>query len=162
MNIPEGFIAKNWTMDPETEDLIPGSKLRNGLFVLIEDTTWGGRLDAEAFADEETRNPYEYQRLMTTQRWCEVSDLQRLSHEIIKFIGIYPDGTKISRTYNLSWCWYVKKDQAVIPYNIVNDKVKLAQMIAAHTSGLQFAHPEQADFDIAGEAIKVIETLINN
>lgn len=45
------------------------------------------------------------------------------------------------------------------PYSIPRDR--LAQMVAAHTSGLEDAIPEQVDFEIADKMLKMLEEEIS-
>lgn len=104
--IPEGYVALDYKNDPETEDLIFGSELQEGMVVLIEATTLrdnpeGANLDS----------PYTRHRLDQNSRWCKITKLLRNSihsSEVVTFIGVYADGTKMSRTFAVGNCWFVK------------------------------------------------------
>lgn len=104
--IPEDFTPLNFRMDPATEDLIRGDKLENGMVVLIEQAMHREDPD-RAFNTERELTAYEMERLQRNSRWCRVTGLYTQG-DITQFIGVYADGTKHSRTYNLSYCWYVK------------------------------------------------------
>lgn len=103
------FEPMDYVMNPETDDLIRGDKLREGMIVLLESVSM--RRDAENFADPKTR-PYDRQRSLETSRWCTVTDMHTSSGDgrVMSFIGLYADGTKFERMYNESFCWFVKLD----------------------------------------------------
>jgi len=106
--IPKGFASKNFIMDPATDDMIYGSELEEGMIVLMGDSLI--REDPAQFfqTPEEERSEYTENRLRQSARWCRVTKLRYHGH-IVQFIGVYEDGTKVSRSYANSYAWYVKK-----------------------------------------------------
>ncbi len=101
--VPVAFVPLNYLNDPETEDLIFGDQLVEGMVVLIEGTL--SRANPDHY---QTTNPYDQHRIQETARWCRVITLRR-ERDIITFIGEYGDGTKLKRSYNYCFTWYVKK-----------------------------------------------------
>jgi hypothetical protein len=102
------LVDKFYENDPLTEDVIFGDKLRNGMRVLLEDSTFK--------PDLSQTNPsgYDLERRREISRWCEVSEV-RFSEKVVSFIGIYDDGTKKKRAYAVDWAWIVKKVDVVTP-----------------------------------------------
>lgn len=98
------YVDQYYQMDPNTDDLIRGSELRNGMRVLFEDPTTRLLIDPKG----ELTNK---QRSVTDKwnRWCIVSDL-RTEGRTSYFIGLYDDGTKFTFARDLNNGWYVKKD----------------------------------------------------
>jgi hypothetical protein len=112
-DIPEGYVGPLFTMNPETEDLIRGTQLEEGMIVLIHDPT-NRYEDPKKYENVEVIEPYGHARLLREGRWCKVTEIfQRRESDVLQFIGLYSDGTKHNRMYNESWCWYVKTDPAV-------------------------------------------------
>lgn len=106
IEIPGGFVARDYIMDPATDDLIRGTSLREDMVVLIGDHMM--RDDPE----QENPSPYQQQRMRENNRWCRITDLQfnaRHSNEVASFIALYADGEKIGRTYGTMHFWLVKK-----------------------------------------------------
>lgn len=105
--VPASFLPYVYISDPETEDLIFGDALADGMIVAIEDTHLRANPDRLAVAD-----PDERLRILETARWCRVEKLRTRDYgnvTVVTFIAEYSDGSKISRLYNLSLAWYVKK-----------------------------------------------------
>jgi hypothetical protein len=107
--IPKGFVAKNFDMDPETDDIIRGRYLQHGMIVLIEESIMRENPSKHVDDNPHDCDNYECQRIKETSQWCMVSDLSRKG-EITSFVGIYSDGVKRSRIYNESYFWLVKKE----------------------------------------------------
>ena len=117
LNIPAEFVESNFSMNPETDDLIFGEVLKDGMVVLLEDTLMRAsparkrRLE-EGTAKGEGLGWYEQdeRRLNETSRWCRIERLRLMSgnSEMVTFVGVYSDGTKRIRTYNKSYGWFVK------------------------------------------------------
>ncbi len=108
--IPTEYTPEIWTMNPETEGLLRGSEIENGMVVHIEGQSFT-RNDPSAHAlgvDHEC-DKYKCARLDVDQRWCVVTDVQ-FKNGLLSFVGVYSDGVLASRTYNTSWFWYVKKE----------------------------------------------------
>lgn len=125
------ITGQRYTMDPETEDLIYGDKLENGMVVMIEASLVRGSVDSTS--------KYEQERALTANRWCEVTELRvrpRYGEEgpdpLIKFIGLYADGTKRERTYSGGYCWFVKKDSLPKPAD-VDETIKNPQSFVGHS-----------------------------
>lgn len=97
------FVPIDYMMDPVTEDLIRGSDLKEGMVVLIEDPMVR---DDPSDLDKEDLRPYTIRRIHEASRWCMVTKLEQ--GQILSFIGIYGDGTKMHRQYSDRYCWYVK------------------------------------------------------
>lgn len=101
------FAAKFYQMDPTTDDLIPLRELQDGMVVLIESSVH--REDPSAISFD----PAHTTKLLRNNRWCEVSKLELMHTGVelqARFIGIYADGTKMSRYYGGQAAFYVKKD----------------------------------------------------
>ena len=97
------FVPIDYMMDPVTEDLIRGSELKEGMVVLIEDALV--REDPKKL-DEENTSRTNVLRIWDTSRWCMVTKL--IQGDVMSFIGVYGDGTKMSRMYSDRYCWFVK------------------------------------------------------
>ena len=98
MTVPVAEVGKQYMSDPETDDLIRGEELQDGMVVLVADGLFRGS----------TMGRYE------DNRWCRVSKLkfspQREYGRITSFVGVYADGSLFPRSYSESYFWYVKKD----------------------------------------------------
>lgn len=97
------FAPIDYMMDPVTEDLIRGSDLKEGMVVLIEDHL--AREDPKRLSSENLYHSTAV-RIWETSRWCMVTKLQQ--GDVMSFIGVYGDGTKMSRMYSDRYCWFVK------------------------------------------------------
>ena len=102
--IPDGFAPRVYPLDPDTEDLIFGDQLVEGMVVLFEDSLLRG--DANHI---DTESPITRARTLETTRWCRVSSVRRSGH-IVVFIGEYADGSKLRRSYAQDYAWFVKKN----------------------------------------------------
>lgn len=107
--IPTEYTPEIWTMNPETEGLLRGSELTNGMVVHIEGRS-SERNDPSAheLGSDHECDKYKCARLDIDQRWCVVTDAKFQNH-ILSFVGVYADGVQASRSYSTSWFWYVKK-----------------------------------------------------
>jgi hypothetical protein len=96
------YVDQYFKMDPETDDLIRGYDLKDGMKVLIEDYNWrmntNETLSGGMKALADIRN-----------RWTTVTNLD-VEGSNVNFIGVYDDGTKATITRNENMGWYVKKD----------------------------------------------------
>ncbi len=101
--IPSAFVPLYYMNDPETEDLIFGDMLKEGMVVLLEDTVL--RPDPDYY---QTSSAQAQVRIQETARWGRIVDLRR-TNDIVTFICEYSDGSKRRRSYNISFTWYVKK-----------------------------------------------------
>ncbi len=100
-----GFVPQTYTMDPETEDLLPsGEMLREGMVVLIESWQWRYDIDREL-------TDRSFNLALQRNRWCTVTQIKR--NELgnhFKFVGVYEDGTKRVREIPTGVAWLVKLD----------------------------------------------------
>lgn len=103
INMFNYFVDKWYTNDPQTEDVIYGDDLKNGMIVLLN------RRTIHREDPKNIRNENERERLLTQNRYCEVTGLRRRG-DLVQFIGVYPGGTKVDRTYSNSYTWIVRKD----------------------------------------------------
>jgi hypothetical protein len=123
LDIPVGTVPLSYIMDPETDDLLDGSELKNGMIVLIESVSmrenpegtvrvFGMPTEALIEIPDEVKamlkSPYSEVRIQETSRWCRVTRL-KVYDNIDSFIGLYADGTKMSRQYHEHYYWLVKK-----------------------------------------------------
>lgn len=106
--IPEGFVPLDFIMNPATDDLIFGYDLKEGMVVLLESLS--AREDPKRLEDVNV-HPYTKNRIFENARWCLVTRIttMRGAYDVHSFIGLYADGTKMSRTFNRSFAWIVKK-----------------------------------------------------
>lgn len=102
--IPDGFAPRVYLLDPDTEDLIFGDQLTEGMVVLLEDSLL--RHDAD---DIQSQAPITRAKTLETARWCRVDAVRRNGH-IVAFIGEYADGSKLRRSYANHYAWFVKKN----------------------------------------------------
>ncbi len=101
--IPETFVPLNYTNDPETEDLIFGDELREGMVALCEDPLVRPNPDRY-----ESAGPHEQIRILEGARWARIASIRRRG-DILSVICEYHDGSKSARTMNVSFAWFVKK-----------------------------------------------------
>jgi len=95
--IPTVEVTGTYVLDPETEDLIWGDQLEEGMVVLIEDAVIC-RTDSHGGL----------KKRWETVKWCQVTSLRRQG-DSIRFIGVYDDGAKAARRYHQDYAWFVKK-----------------------------------------------------
>ncbi|QCB93334.1 hypothetical protein [Cellulomonas shaoxiangyii] len=100
------YVDRFYEMDPQHDDLIRGSGLADGMVVLIEDHLFRADPDRISTGDDWSR--YEQHKARENNRWCTVSELHRY-RDLVEFVGLYADGTKVPRRYNESFYWLVKK-----------------------------------------------------
>lgn len=103
------YVDQYYVMNPETDDLIRGDKLKNGMRVLLESSISRHPIDPKG-----KYTPEQLVSLDKWNRWCVVSDL-RIGSRQTYFIGIYDDGTKFTFGRDLVNGWYVKKDSIPAP-----------------------------------------------
>ncbi len=165
--IPEGYVEGVHVMDPGTEDLLLGRELKVGMVVLLEDVALRDsfhNLDKKSDPSKfpvfkENVHHTTIERFLESSRWAKIVRIDedsRVHGGQINFIAEYADGTLRGRHYNVGYAWYVKKvelpDEA---FNINLDS--FAQLVAAHTSGLQDAIPEQGDYETAQRIIDLLD-----
>ena len=105
---PEGLVPLDYVMDPKTEDVVYGDELRDGDVVLIES---GLRYSIPKNWAEVCE--YDRVKILENSRWCVITKLRRLpgyegSNSVLNFIGVYEDGTKMSRSFSESYAWFRK------------------------------------------------------
>jgi hypothetical protein len=91
-------VRKDYRYDPETEDLIYGEELKDGMVVLC-DVVWRSN----------ENDPWEDRALLVKNRRCTVTK-KRHQGSSLYFIGLYDDGTKAVRQSGPTNGWIVKKD----------------------------------------------------
>ena len=113
--IPEIFsqlVPKYYTMDPETEDMLPdGTHLANGLRVLIADPDQRERPEKLGVNELGVTQDWLRQRLLDRNRWCTVSHFKFTNNgQTVSFVAVYEDGTKSKYNIGASYAWLVKTD----------------------------------------------------
>lgn len=108
MQIPAQVIPIDYLLDPATEGIVlSGDELEEGMIVLIEDVLYryytGTPLENLSADDRH--------RLLKSARWCKIERLDT-SGQLIRFIGVYADGSKCVRSYRMDCAWIVKLDSA--------------------------------------------------
>ena len=106
---PEGLVPLDYVMNPETEDLVYGDELRDGDIVLIE----SGIVRYSIPKNWAEVNEYERVKILENARWCMITKLRRTpgygdSNSTLNFIGVYGDGTKMSRSFSVTYAWFRK------------------------------------------------------
>ena len=107
---PEGLVPLDYVMDPKTEDLVYGDELRDGDVVLIE----SGLVRFSIPKNWAEVSEHERVKTLENSRWCVITKLRRTpvavmsSALIINFIGVYDDGTKMSRSFSEWHAWFRK------------------------------------------------------
>lgn len=103
--IPNTIVTAAYSLDPDTDTVMFGSQLQNGMIVILEYPFFRG-------------DPAYYRRkgmplpvaLYKNAYWCRVTELQvDAENERIEFMGEYADGTVKRRRYTVSMAWFVKK-----------------------------------------------------
>lgn len=113
------IVSQKYRLDPETDDLIYGDALENGMVVLSED----GRYSEKAVAGGYTTN------LPVVNRWCEVTQV-RGEEDGVYFIALYADGHKTVRGTSETSGWLVKK--ASIPKREIARETMLNDQLDRH------------------------------
>lgn len=113
VEIPSEFVDRNAEMNPETDDLIRGRELKEGMVVLIEDSSVREDISHHTGETDHKCDAHKCRRIKETSRWCRVTSLdirKRMEDRspLVSFIAVYSDGTKRLRTYNQSFGWFVK------------------------------------------------------
>ena len=106
---PEGLVPLYYVMDPKTEDLVYGDELRDGDIVLIE----SGLVRFSIPKNWAEVREHERVKTLENSRWCVITKLRRTPsygdhNSILNFIGVYDDGTKMSRSFSESYAWFRK------------------------------------------------------
>jgi hypothetical protein len=120
----EQFVPKFYRMNPETDDLLPnGRHLANGMRVLIAASSLRMNIDAEL-------SDWQEDRALENNRWCTVGALED-DGEIVRFIGVYDDGSKMMRVQRTNFAWYVKKDSIREAVNLEDERyLKTRQLVS--------------------------------
>ena len=115
--IPPQFESQFYRMNRKTVDLlVNGSMLKDGMIVLIEDHLVRENLERAFARNDETHqvvDQYALRRAEINNRWCRVSDVRTQGdhgQRQVIFVAEYADGTKVKRTYSVSYAWYVTID----------------------------------------------------
>lgn len=110
IEISTEIVPVNYEMNPDEDDILfDGSKLRNGMVVLVESASLR---DYECLCADE--NCASKVRQRTQARWARVSEVKLApsiySDVFVEFIAIYGDRVKKKRTVPLTLSWIVKKN----------------------------------------------------
>lgn len=107
-NIPSDYCGKLFSMNPETEDIVRGNELKDGMVVLVEPRDLRFPIDSECSGNSRITFP----QIVDVNRWCYVTKLHSgfPTNDRISFVGIYSDGTKAFREYQSGTPWFVKID----------------------------------------------------
>lgn len=117
-------------MNPETEDLIFGKDLVEGMVVLIEEPVH--RMPKQIMHLAPTMKMIEDgEKAKIRNRWCRVSSLNFESDTVI-FIGEYAEGNKHIRVYSEYDGWLVKKDSVPKKPSSYNDNYKRCRDLVKH------------------------------
>lgn len=105
-NIPKQITTTDYMMDPKEEDIIfSGDELKSGMIVLIEDYTLR---DYDGLKELSELSPRERREVRTSCYWCKIEKIV-LDGNMVRFIALYADGSKVVRRYGRSHAWLVKK-----------------------------------------------------
>jgi hypothetical protein len=126
------FTPKFYRMNPETEELLPnGRHLANGMKVLIESPAHRMRV-----SDDLT--DWQEDRALENNQWCTIGALEVVG-DMIRFIGVYNDGSKRIRTFQAFEAWLVKtdsirevEDRKAQVHTLVSDAMSEAVLIMEH------------------------------
>lgn len=101
------FVPHDYQIDTETEFRCSGSRLKDGLRVLILDQ--GSKLNLAKLMRENGPHPADLQKALRYNRWCTINDVQYFSDQVT-FLATYEDGTMMQMTMPQYMSWIVKKD----------------------------------------------------
>lgn len=97
------LVPQYYRMDPETEDMLTGDEILDGMVVLIGDSSC--RAEVNQYSKGERFAEF----LLERNRWCTVT--KRVYREsFISFIGVYEGGEMFQRVFGVGKAWLVKKD----------------------------------------------------
>lgn len=100
------FVEKFEQMNPETECLVLGNLLQNGMEILDADPS--NRVNMSISHAHET---WEYDRARERNRWCKISHLKFDNEfKLYRFVATYEDGTQRLRNSEPNKAWFVKLD----------------------------------------------------
>jgi hypothetical protein len=106
--IPDDYCGRRFSMNPETEDIIRGSDLENGMVVLVESRDLRLPTSNERLDNREDILP----QIVDVDRWCRITNLCQddWPNGKVSFVGVYSDGKKAFREYQAKTAWFVKLD----------------------------------------------------
>lgn len=97
----ESYIPKYYVMDPNTEDVLMGDQIEEGMVVVIEDPEARTDVSRELTA-------YAEHNANKNNRFCTVTKISCVDGINIRFIGVYSGGVKIARHTSSEVSWIVK------------------------------------------------------
>jgi hypothetical protein len=108
---PSLYVPKNYEMDPKFETIVDSTALlKSGMVVLINDFYMRENLTTEY-------EPGRVIRADESNRWCTITYISEIIRDyitkgshVVRFVGLYGDGSKKNRLYNISHSWIVKID----------------------------------------------------
>ena len=111
--IPTEIVEKFRPFDVETEEMLYGEELENGMVVLIETRC---RIDNVLSESEVELTPMGKHDVLTLNRWCRISKIRKPDENTpdrnrgaISFMGVYADDTQEIRHSGIHTGWVVKK-----------------------------------------------------
>lgn len=103
--VRKGLVGKYYEMNVEEDDLLfDGTKLRNGMWVLIEDDSRRVNINVDEFS---SADDFIY-RARKWNRWMNVSEVV-VDEVEVHFIAKYEDGIKHKIDIGSNHSWYVKR-----------------------------------------------------
>lgn len=158
-DIRNEFEDKFYRMNPETDDLIFGKDLKNGMLVLTSDPMFRPDLNHSVLTAEEKYAGRKW------SRWAIIEKLE-IKGVYVRFIGVFPDGTKELFDRGAYAGWFVKKDSIPAKATESNDlrdaiqKRIQAAMIAQdaltyHNASVD--ETEKLSHNVADEIFKMVD-----
>lgn len=108
-NILDEFVDKDFVPKREDEIMVDGSNLKNGMRVLIADTT--ARMSIDELLGENPEPRYVFM-LRKYNRWCTISNVRRNGKKL-SFTGTYDDGSMYRHDASYQSIWYVDRASMV-------------------------------------------------
>jgi hypothetical protein len=128
--LPKDLVPKFYAMDPDVEDLLPGSNhLANGMKVLIEPNNLRA-------SEADMQYDWGIERALERNRWCTVTHLfWNEPNQTYEFIAVYDDGTKRVRLCHRNQTWLVKL--ASVHAAMVEESERYSQVYAFVTEAMK-------------------------
>lgn len=115
--IPYGIVRRGFEMNPDTDVILRGEELQEGMIILLEEALMRENPSYHLDSNPHICDDYRCPRIKETSQWCMVTNLKRRG-DITSFVGIYADDVHRSRTYNESFFWLVKKEYVLVERNV--------------------------------------------
>lgn len=103
------FVPESFVMRPNIHDILPhGGHLADGMVVLIENP------NMRAIPTREDVAGAAFFEMMRDARWCTVSQVSFVDSGTVSFVGVYGDGTKMTRTVSINLSWIVDRASRIM------------------------------------------------